>query len=72
MRYIFISGILLFALCLPLFGQTAGEIAGIVMDPTGGVVPAASVTVTNEETSATRTTTTTAAGIYTFPSLVPR
>jgi hypothetical protein len=56
---------------LAVHAQTAGEIAGIVTDATGAVVPGATVTVTNQATSATRTTTTNEAGIYSFPSLIP-
>lgn len=57
--------------CLPAFGQTAGEILGLVSDSTQAVVPAASVTLTNTSTNATRTATTNGAGLYAFPSLVP-
>jgi hypothetical protein len=61
------------AILLPFLAsaQTAGEIAGIVTDATGAVVPGATVTVTNQATNATRVTTTNEAGIYTVPSLIP-
>ncbi len=53
------------------YGQTAGEIAGIVTDPSGATIPGATVTATNTATNARRMTTTNEAGIYTFPALVP-
>jgi hypothetical protein len=58
-------------LLVPVFAQTAGEIAGIVTDATGALIPGAMVTVTNQGTNAIRTTTSNDAGIYTFPSLIP-
>src|SRR2546425_6140090 len=56
---------------LPGFGQTFGEITGVVTDPAGGVVVGAAVTVTNPATNLTRTATTNNSGNYTFPSLLP-
>jgi len=54
-----------------LFGQTFGEITGLVTDPSGGVVANALVTVTNPQTNFTRTANTNTAGLYTFPNLLP-
>jgi hypothetical protein len=59
------------AFCLPCFGQTFGQITGVVTDATGGLVVGATVTVTNPETSFTRTAITNNAGNYAFPSLLP-
>ena len=56
---------------LPCFGQTFGEITGVVTDSSGGLVVGATVTVTNPETNVTRTATTNTAGNYNFPSLLP-
>src|SRR5436190_1557702 len=56
---------------LPCFGQTFGEITGVVTDPAGAVVVGAAVTVSNPATNLTRTATTNNAGNYTFPSLLP-
>src|SRR5579871_2014084 len=53
------------------FGQTFGEITGVVTDSTGGVVANATVTVVNPQTNATRTATTNASGNYAFPALLP-
>ena len=47
-----------------------GGIRGAVKD-SGGVIPGAEVTLTNQGTSISRTTTTNAAGEYNFPNLAP-
>src|SRR5215475_9829668 len=64
---------LLFAAALtgPGFGQTFGEITGVVTDPTGAILAGATVTVTNPETNFTRRVTTNASGNYSFPALLP-
>ncbi len=59
------------AATLPLHGQTFGQITGLVTDSSGGVVVKAAVTVTNPQTNFTRTENTNAAGVYTFPNLLP-
>lgn len=51
--------------------QTLGGITGLVTDTSGAVIPGARVTVTNENTNATRTTATNEAGVYSVPSLSP-
>src|SRR5438105_11576791 len=56
---------------LPCFGQTFGEITGVVTDPAGALVVGAALTVSNPATNLTRTATTNNAGNYTFPSLLP-
>src|ERR1051326_296443 len=53
------------------YAQTFGEITGRVTDPSGAVIPGASVTLTNVNTSAVRNVVTTEAGAYTFPSIAP-
>ncbi|PYS10541.1 MAG: hypothetical protein DMG15_20585, partial [Acidobacteria bacterium] len=64
-------------LCLVLFGvipamaQTFGEVTGRVTDPSGAVIPGASVALTNVNTNAVRNVVTTEAGAYTFPSIPP-
>ena len=47
----------------------AGELTGLVTDPSGAVVANAQITLTNTATGEKRTTVTTPAGTYTFPSL---
>src|SRR5579875_2481718 len=49
---------------------TSGDLTGTVTDPSGAVVPHATVTVRNNATGATRTTTSNSAGAYRF-SLLP-
>jgi Carboxypeptidase regulatory-like domain len=75
-RYIFraavgiLSAVLLFTLSVS--AQTFyGSIVGTVTDPSGSVVPGASVTLTNTATGERRTAQTGAAGGYRFVNLVP-
>ena len=49
--------------------QTLGGITGEVTDASGGVIPNAAVTVTEEQTSLTRTTKTNGSGSYSFVNL---
>ena len=60
-------------LCIPYVGhaQVTATLSGTVQDSTGGVIPNAKVTLTNEATKESRTETTNGAGLYAFPSLVP-
>jgi Carboxypeptidase regulatory-like domain/TonB-dependent Receptor Plug Domain len=51
--------------------QTTGNIAGTVTDPTGGVVPGATVALKDVSQGNTHTTTTNAAGAYHFFLLTP-
>jgi Carboxypeptidase regulatory-like domain len=67
---LFLLGLAL-AVRTPAFGQTFGEITGLVTDSTGGAVVGAAVTVTNPQTNFTRTEVTNTAGLYNFPSLLP-
>ena len=56
-----------------LYSQTAtsGAVSGVVSDPTGAVVPAATVTLTNHGTNISQTATTDSGGRYEFPSVDP-
>src|ERR1700722_4830008 len=49
--------------------QTLGGITGEVADASGGVIPNASVSLTDEQTSQTRATKTNELGAYTFVNL---
>ena len=71
MRRTLSVGLTLLLLSVPAFAQTLGTITGEVKDSTGGVVPGATVTVTNKATNATRTTQSNAVGLYDFPALPP-
>jgi len=62
---------LLVLLCGALYGQGLGTIVGTVTDPSGALVPGATVHVTEEGTSLTRDTTTNTQGYYVLPSLRP-
>jgi len=54
-----------------LWAQGLGTIVGTVTDPTGAIVPAAKVKITDEATTQARDGTTNAQGYYVFPSLRP-
>src|SRR5690349_21766115 len=58
---------------LPAFSQslTSGDITGVVLDPSGAVIPNASVTITNDGTGTTQTHTTNGEGAYRFSLLSP-
>ena len=71
MRRTLSVGLTWLLLSVPAFAQTLGTITGEVKDSTGGVVPGATVTVTNKATNATRTTQSNAVGLYDFPALQP-
>src|SRR5437867_11290351 len=51
------------------WAQFASTLEGTVTDPSGGVVPGAAVTITNEATGVAQTGHTTTAGYYRFPAL---
>jgi len=55
------------------FCQTAstGALIGTIFDPTGGVLPGASISLTDQRTNSTQSTTTDKAGDFVFPLLVP-
>src|SRR5262245_54485952 len=60
------------ALSLAAFGQTAtGTIQGKVFDPTGAAVPAAAVTIENQNLGTKQATTTNAQGEFFVPYLIP-
>ena len=69
------SAAYLFALALLFptlaFAQTEGRFVGVVLDPTGAVIPGATVVVRNERTGDTRTATSNAEGRYIVPNLPP-
>src|SRR5258707_3324849 len=69
-RYI-LAGVLTSLLFIPLglSQSTFGSITGSVKDPTGSVVPAADVEVTNDGTGSTRRVTTSSSGVFNVPNL---
>jgi outer membrane receptor protein involved in Fe transport len=64
---------LLAALAVSLNAQSiiSGDVTGIVTDPTGAVVPGATVTLTNTSTNAAQTATTNGDGSYRFAFVTP-
>ena len=58
-------------LSVPCSAQTLGTITGEVRDSSGGLIPGATVTVTNTGTNATREVQSNEAGLYSFPALPP-
>ena len=61
---------LIVASATPVLAQAQlGTLGGVVRDSTGGVVVGATVTLTNQETGATRTTRTSSDGTYSVTSL---
>jgi len=61
--------VLFFIATLAVAQTSTSEISGTVRDSSGAVVPAASVTLTNEATGITYNQSTTSAGLYNFPAL---
>ena len=55
----------------PLFAQSTGAVVGAATDPSGGILPSASVSLTNTGTSARRSGQTDANGNYQFVSVIP-
>jgi hypothetical protein len=51
--------------------QVTATLTGTVQDSSGGVIPGADVSLTNEATGETRKVETNGAGLYAFPSLTP-
>lgn len=68
-----LSGALFFLFSTCVFSQTMGNaaISGTVTDPSGSVVPNATVTVTQEGTGVSRAATTNASGLYSISPLSP-
>lgn len=71
-----LRGILVFAvaglMCVPAMqAQYRGSIQGAVTDPTGAVIPGATLTLTNNATNYKQTTISNGDGVYTFNALPP-
>jgi hypothetical protein len=70
-----IPGLILLVICVSSSLSVAqgvfGTITGTVTDSTGGVLPGATVTVTNIRTNVGKTLTTNEAGVYSATSLIP-
>jgi hypothetical protein len=59
------------AISSPIAAQYRASLQGTVTDPTGAVVPNATVTLTSEETSISHKVTTNSSGVYTIGQLAP-
>jgi hypothetical protein len=57
--------------CSFAFGQATTSLRGIVKDPSGAVVPGATVTITDKSVDKTLTATTNSSGAYQFPQIPP-
>ena len=69
-RFAYVASLFLaFALTQSLLGQSTGggSVTGTVQDPSGALVPNASLTLTNNETKVALTTTSSSAGQFVFP-----
>src|SRR5215475_9255573 len=69
-KAVVVAVVAIFSVCC-LYAQTFGEVTGRVTDPSGAVIPGASLTLTNVNTSGVRNVVTTEPGTYTFPSIPP-
>src|SRR5579864_3892768 len=66
-----VSALALFSLAAVAQSITSGDIAGVVTDPSGAVVPSAKVTATNDNTGVSHSTATNGEGFYRFSFLQP-
>jgi hypothetical protein len=65
------SVLLLILLTPALFGQASSSLNGVVTDPSGGVIPGATITIVNAQTGAQRETVSNDVGAYTFSQIPP-
>src|ERR1035438_7590821 len=68
---LFVLALLVFGLPFALHAQVTGTLTGTVEDQSGGVIPGAQVTLTNESTKFASVETSNGVGLYAFPSLTP-
>jgi len=69
LKYLLLSTLLLGMFSNWALGQDTATLLGTVTDPSGSVVPNATVTITNPATGVTRTSATNDVGQYVFPSV---
>ena len=63
--------VLLLQICVMARAQFTSNISGVVTDPSGAVVPGATLTLHNQATGEEKTATSTTQGVYQFVSLAP-
>jgi Carboxypeptidase regulatory-like domain len=68
---LFVLALLVCGLPASLHAQVTATLTGTVEDQSGGVVPGAQVTLTNEATKFATVNTSNSVGLYAFPSLTP-
>lgn len=66
---IFLLALLAFSTAAGFAQGSSSRITGTITDPSGAVIPGATVTATNEATGVTYTQVTTESGVYAFPGL---
>jgi hypothetical protein len=71
MRILGVSVLFLIVLTPALFGQASSSLTGVVTDPSGGVVPGATITIVNTQTGAQRETVSNDVGAYTLSQVPP-
>ena len=71
MRFYQSASLAMLLAAVPAFAQSTATLAGTVKDPTGAVLPGATVLVHNNGTGINRTLTSDSAGQYVVPSLAP-
>jgi hypothetical protein len=66
------AALALFFCAFALNAQTPlGTVTGLALDPSGGVIPGVSISLTNQQTGVKRAASTNEAGAYSFPNLQP-
>ncbi len=70
-KKLLISLISLLSINMALFAQATTQVSGLVTDPTGAVIPNASLELQNVETGLKRTATSDAGGAYSFVQVIP-
>ena len=71
MRKFFLGLLCIFLGTCTARGQSTTSLHGLITDPSGGVIPDATVTLTSTENGGARRTATDANGAYNFPQLAP-
>ena len=71
MRHISAFALAFACLTLALFGQAFSSLSGTITDPSGGIIPGATVTIVNNETGVQRETVSYSQGRYSFAQIPP-
>jgi len=71
MKRLLSVGLLLTALHLSVWAQATTQVTGIVTDPSGGVIPSASIELSNLDTGLKRSATSDPSGAYAFLQVIP-